>query len=241
MSAIRTLPHITKTFPEIKTAIDVNLVGWGGVWLKALKEIKQDIEILGLQPENQRIDKLLIDSNFIKKLDIETCSFKDIGRQFDIALSLNFLNKRDETKNKAHLKFLTQLSDIVLFSANNLRIDPGYWNFLFIQNGYECYDILRQKIWADPWVSDNFKQSIVLYVKETKREYLSQKGIFPQRVPSAFFTFNTVGTLLKKVSNAGKSKENENNERLHKYRKRYQRLVVVLSLLTALLCVLFII
>src|SRR5438552_12072354 len=80
-----------------------------------------------------------------------------LGRRFDVALSLEVAEHLPESCAQTFVENLCELADRVVFSAaipgqggrNHLNEQwPGYWFDIFRRCGYECYDVLRIKIWS---------------------------------------------------------------------------------------------
>ena len=108
----------------------------------------------------------------------------DLGRKFDLAISLEVVEHLPESSAKDFIASLVNLSDHVLFSAAiphqggvghvNLQwID--YWDSLFREHGYIGVDIVRRRIWDDKNIPTWYKQNTVLFVKENRFSELKLK------------------------------------------------------------------
>lgn len=146
LSAENMLPFIMDIFNP-KSVIDV---GCGvGSWLYVFKKLGVD-EILGLDGEWVSKEQLLIpEENFIAT-DLENP--KDINRKFDLAMSLEVAEHLSPSNARQFIKFLTDKSSVVLFSAaipgqggtNHVNEQwPEYWNEIFKEYGFQILDIIR--------------------------------------------------------------------------------------------------
>jgi len=72
------------------------------------------------------------------------------------------------------IKFLADLSDVVLFSAalpgqggvGHINEQPlSYWRSLFAKHGYVFYDAIRPQLWNDDRVAYWYRQNTVLAIK----------------------------------------------------------------------------
>lgn len=170
-SAKEILNLISKIIPNINSAVDV---GCGvGTWLKVWTEINPKVDIKGFDCNNLSENLLYIPRNKIDIKDLENLKFENINKKFDICHSLECAEHLYEKDAVSHIKLLTQLSDIVLFSAAapkqtgtnhyNER-EPEYWSKIFNSFGYNCYDPIRSKIWNNENISWWYRQNIMLFV-----------------------------------------------------------------------------
>jgi glycosyltransferase involved in cell wall biosynthesis len=228
MSAIRVLTLLKSFSQDISSAIDIDCQA--GIWLKAWLEInKNNQRILGLTADLSEQKEIFVPKETIKIVDIKNISFDDIGEHFDMALSLGSVRNLNGLQSCEHIKFLSQLSDMVLFSENTPlngqkkfdKRNADYWNYLFRQNGFVCFDVFRLKLWDDPWIAWQYRQNIVLYAKGSKIDALKEAGLKPVDAPAIYYYLDV--TLSK----------------LYQYRKYYQSLLY-LAILFFIVIVLFI-
>ena len=98
-----------------------------------------------------------------------------LHRKFDVALCLEVAEHLPKESAVNLVTTLTQLSDIIVFSAaipnqggqNHINEQwPAYWENIFAQHGYKMHDILRYKFWDNPNVFWWYKQNIFIAAKE---------------------------------------------------------------------------
>jgi glycosyltransferase involved in cell wall biosynthesis len=199
ISAIRILTLIKTYLPIENTILDINQNTH--LWQKALDIIRHCAEgvIAGADPQSHP---------------------KGRQQSLSLLLSIGQLTSLPEPTSITHIKQLTQTSPLILFSPQNpenvnissaIKKPPAFWSYQFRQNGFICFDILRQKIWDDPWVSKEYKQDILLYAKESAAQILLTQGLKPIDTPSTLYTQD----FIEALTDSGLKK-------LKKYRKYYQ-------------------
>jgi len=141
-------------------------VGCGtGTWLRAAIDLGAG-EILGIDGVPIAPEDLLFDARFFNNRDLTT--YFDLGRKFDVALCLEVAEHLDEQFAPTLIATLTRHSDYVVFSAacpnqpgqHHVNCQwPSFWQGLFNEHGFACYDDLRWKIWdnekIEPWYRQN--------------------------------------------------------------------------------------
>ncbi len=149
-------------------------VGCGdGRWLAAFWA-RGATTILGVDGPWTDMTRLLIPADQVAIHDL-TQPF-DLGRRFDMALSLEVAEHVDKTCSEAFVDNLVRHADVVLFGAA-IPFQGGfrhvnekwqsYWANLFDARGYATYDILRHRTWNDDGVHFWYKQNALLYVNRT--------------------------------------------------------------------------
>jgi hypothetical protein len=159
----------------------VDLGGGGGGWLKAFQEIgSQKISLID-HPCMQSQD-LLISSEYFIAVDLS----KEIPEPIkcDLSISTEFAEHIDYQMSEKIVDFLTQSSDVVLFSAaipgqggGGLHINeqrPSFWKNLFQERGYERVDAIRPQIIFDNTIPFWFRQNLYLYVE---KDYLKNSKL----------------------------------------------------------------
>ena len=145
-------------------------VGCGtGVWLSEFKNL--GCKVHGYDG-NEYYGLRNIDENEFTQINLtKNCTISDT---YDIAMSLEVAEHIPEEYSDNYLRILTGLSDVILFSAAipfqmgqghvNERY-PSYWVMRFKEYGYECIDIIRERIWNETKILHYYKQNILLFVK----------------------------------------------------------------------------
>ncbi|MEM6517246.1 MAG: methyltransferase domain-containing protein [Bacteroidota bacterium] len=151
-------------------------VGCGvGAWLEVWKEQPNILEVMGLDArfvhsEFMRVD---IDNEFVE-VDLNESLPK--LKRFDIAVCLEVAEHLKPERAESFVQDLTTLSNIILFSAaipgqeGTQHINEqflGYWIKIFLNHGYDCYDVIRPIIWNNKSVAWWFRQNTVLFIKNT--------------------------------------------------------------------------
>ncbi len=98
----------------------------------------------------------------------------DLGRSFDLAVSLEVGEHIPEAAATELVQTLTRHADVVVFSAAaplqggthhvNERW-PGYWTDLFAARGFVSIDVLRPRIWLDEQIAWYYRQNMFLAVR----------------------------------------------------------------------------
>lgn len=164
------LPFILEILNPINSILDV---GCGtGTWLKtALNLGIKDIQ--GLDGVAVSQEKLHISPENIQIHNLN--HYIDLNRKFDLAVCLEVAEHLPESAAKNIVKILTSHTEIVIFSAaipnqggqHHLNEQwPVFWQKLFSENNFYCYDILRNKFWDNKNIEWWYKQNIVIYAKK---------------------------------------------------------------------------
>lgn len=185
-SAQKIVGMLKSMLPKINSVCDI---GCGvGTWLKAWQELNENIDIIGVDGNTIKESSLYVKRNkiLIKNLeDIQSLSFP--RKSYDLVECLEVVEHLPEDKGQEFVKYLTNLSDLVLFSAaipkqggvNHINEKPlEYWNLYFKENNYVCFDILREKIWNDEDISWWYRQNLLIYAKKDSNiyRYLLEQG-----------------------------------------------------------------
>jgi len=99
----------------------------------------------------------------------------DLGRCFDLAISLEVAEHLPESAAGGFVESLVRHAEVVLFSAAipgqggeghlNERW-PAYWFELFARHGYRGFDCLRERFWLDDRVAWWYRQNSFLFLSE---------------------------------------------------------------------------
>jgi len=164
------LVELLKMFPHIKSAVDIGC-GPGG-WLAAIEQLGIK-EILGVDGPWVPQESLMIQPEMFVAHNLNE-SFP-LLRRYDLAISLEFAEHLLQERADAFVNFLTNTSDIILFSAaipmqggtNHYNEQwPSYWANLFRQYGFIFVDLLRWKFWNYENIPVWYRQNIFIIVKQ---------------------------------------------------------------------------
>lgn len=164
------LSPLFQTFSP-STVLDV---GCGhGAWLRVCKELGAD-EIQGVDGPWINQDSLVIPkSKFVAQ---ELDKPLDLGRRYDLVLSLEVAEHLPESAADTIIDSLVRHGDVVLFSAavpyqtGQGHINEqwqSYWALKFKDRGYSAIDSVRPAIWANNDVFWWLRQNIVFYMNDT--------------------------------------------------------------------------
>ena len=169
--ATKMLPFITN-FIRPRSVIDV---GCGeGSWLYVWKKFGVDF-IAGLDGDHVDKEQMVISEEDFYPVNLEERISTD--RRFDLAMTLEVAEHLTENRAESFVEDLTNLSDVVMFSAaipaqggeNHLNEQwQSYWAKKFLHYDYICIDCLRPKIWSDKSLSQHYRQNIFIYVKHSE-------------------------------------------------------------------------
>lgn len=96
----------------------------------------------------------------------------ELGRRFDLAISLEVGEHLLLENARIFVQGLCQAAETVLFSAaipgqgGRHHVNeqwPAYWAKLFEESGYHCYDVIRPKVWNNPRVLWYYAQNCLLF------------------------------------------------------------------------------
>jgi SAM-dependent methyltransferase len=167
-SARRLIPRLVSVLP-LRSVVDF---GCGeGAWLRAWSET--GASVMGVDGPYIDRDRLLIRPGEFHPADIAEPI--NLGRQFDLAQSLEVAEHLPSTKAKTFVDTLTAHGPLILFSAavpgqggeNHVNEQPlDYWRALFRKRGYLPIDYLRPLIIGEAAIQSWYRYNILLYVKE---------------------------------------------------------------------------
>lgn len=170
------VPLLIQRF-QPKSVIDV---GCGlGQWLEAFLRHQPSVCVLGIDGCHVPKDRLRIPVEHFMTVDLASHEIAkvDLGRRFDLAMSLEVAEHLREEHAESYVGFLTSLSDIILFSAaipgqtgeNHYNEQwPGYWAERFGRLGYVMLDDIRWEIWDQRQVSWWYRQNMFLVVHKSR-------------------------------------------------------------------------
>ena len=158
-----------------KSVIDVGcgLGTWAGIFEK------HGVDTYGV--DGQWVNAPDLQFNQLKFFPVDLKhSFKNrynaINRKFDMAMSVEVAEHLPKESAETFVKSLTELSDVVVFSAA-IPYQGGtdhineqfqdYWAKLFEKEGYIVLDPIRKKVWNNPAVSFFYAQNMLVYVRKT--------------------------------------------------------------------------
>lgn len=119
-----------------------------------------------------------------KTVDLE--NVVTLNRKFDIALCLEVAEHLPKECANNLVETLTQLSDIIIFSAavpnqggqNHVNEQwPSYWENIFEKYDFKMYDILRYRMWDNPNIFRWYKQNMFVVARKGLSEYIEALNV----------------------------------------------------------------
>lgn len=162
-------------FDLIRPASVVDMGCGNGAWLALFKECGVS-EIRGYDGDYVRKDMLVISEDEFTPFDLT--KKLPVERRYDMAMSLEVAEHLEERLADQFIANITELSDVVLFSASipgqggDGHINeqwPSYWRTKFENNGFTCCDCIRDHCWNMEDLDYYYRQNIVLYVKNDRK------------------------------------------------------------------------
>lgn len=153
-----------------KSVVDV---GCGtGTWLKIFEDNSIN-DVVGI--DGSYVDKSLLKINTDKFIEYDLEIFFKSEKKYDLAISLEVAEHLSEVSADIFIKTLTELSDIVVFSAaipnqggqNHINEqEPRYWIEKFESLEFKTFDILRPIFWDNKNIDWWYRQNILLFTKD---------------------------------------------------------------------------
>lgn len=148
-------------------------IGCGtGTWLAAIQDLGVQ-DFLGIDGVEIAPEELLIPRTRFRLQDLS--AEWNLGRSFELALCLEVGEHLPASAAKTLVDSITRHADHVIFSAAcpgqpgqhhvNCR-PPEYWQGIFNQNGFACFDDVRWAIWNDENVEPWYRQNIFSATKK---------------------------------------------------------------------------
>lgn len=170
-SARAVVPRIAEMV-QPRSVVDV---GCGiGVWLSGFVELGVT-DIIGVDGAYVPRDLLVIPQDRFRAADLTQPL--QLGRTFDVALSLEVAEHLPGEVAGAFVASLTSLAPVVIFSAA-IPIQGGrghvneqwqtYWARLFGEQGFVAVDAIRPEIWTCRDVDWWYRQNTIVYVREER-------------------------------------------------------------------------
>ena len=188
-------------------------IGCGsGHWLAAAAELGVT-DFLGVDGDWVNESQLGIPAKKFIAHDLSTPL--NLDRRFDLALSLEVAEHLSEAAAGTLVQNLCSAADTVVFSAaipgqgGRHHINeqwPAYWADLFHGCGYQCYDVLRPRIWNNPRIAWYYAQNCMIFSR-THVLSLGEAGqplslVHPTLWSAQIARMNSPGKLLESLPKA---------------------------------------
>jgi SAM-dependent methyltransferase len=179
--SLRSAFEVAKILGQYHTPTSLLDVGCGvGTWLKAFKETFPTVDFFGVDGAYVKEKDLVIPKEQFKGIDISETF--DLGRKFDLILSLEVGEHIDQRKAGSFVNNICRHGDFVLFSAaipgqgGTFHVNeqpPEYWADLFEQNGFVCVDFMRPLIWENKQIEYWYRQNMLVFIKPERLMQMS--------------------------------------------------------------------
>lgn len=163
---------VLKQITPVKSAIDI---GCGvGTWLSVLTDTHGVTVTQGHDGDWVERDLLEIPQDCFEPVLLSK-ELPAVTRRYDLAISLEVAEHLPSERAADFVKYLTELSDTVLFSAaipgqgGTGHVNeqwPKYWADLFLVHGYTTTAEIRPRIWDDDKIPFWYRQNTLLFTKE---------------------------------------------------------------------------
>jgi SAM-dependent methyltransferase len=209
-SAREILPMV---FDLLKPASIVDIGCGQGQWLATAMELGVD-DVLGVDGDWALRTKVEIPRE--KFLAHDLSMPLQFDRKFDLALALEVAEHLPASRARQFVQSLCEASDKVLFSAaipgqggrNHLNEQwPAYWAKLFAEFEFQCYDLVRPKIWNNPRVRWYYAQNCLLYARRGVLQPTASANpplalVHPELWVAQVARLNSPGKLLERLPKA---------------------------------------
>lgn len=174
-SAREILPYLIETFnPDSFVDVGAGYCNWAHT---ASELGVQDVAAVdGPWTDLSRI-KIPRDRFHVHELDRPL----DLGRRFDMALSLEVGEHIRTDASRTLVQSLCRASDLVVFGAATplqggfMHINEqwqSYWQTIFADEGYILFDLIRPKFWNNDHVIYYYRQNAFVYVKQDRSDLI---------------------------------------------------------------------
>lgn len=172
-----------------------------GGWLKAWQD-NGVADLQGLDGDYVNVDKLLIDKDFFKAVDISKPI--NLNKKFDIAQCIEVAEHLPQSSAATLVESLTRHAPLVIFSAappgqggrGHLNEQPyAYWRDLFAQHHFLMLDWIRPKLLGNYKVQPWYRYNIFIFANKalsntlpdnTIRFQVSNHGDIPDISPALY-------------------------------------------------------
>jgi SAM-dependent methyltransferase len=150
-------------------------VGCGtGTWLAEFRR-RGVSDILGI--DGPWIDRDVLEIPQERFLQRDLTTRLVLGRNFDLAISLEVGEHLPASAARGYVGSLTQLAPVVLFAAaipgqggmHHVNEQwPTYWTELFLEHAFQPVDIIRPPLWMNPRVAFWYRQNLVFFADRAR-------------------------------------------------------------------------
>lgn len=164
-----------KEMVQFNTTIDI---GAGvGAWTRAALDIGVE-DAIAVDGNYVDREQLLVERHMFFAADLEDIDFIEsisARGQRDLVISMEVAEHLHPHRASGFISEICALSNLILFSAavpgqggiNHINEQwPVYWTNLFEENGFLCFDLLRDKIWNDQQIDWWYAQNALIFARK---------------------------------------------------------------------------
>ncbi len=182
-SAREVVPYLLSILP-VQSVCDP---GCGvGTWLAAFRELGVE-ETLGIDGDYVSRDQLRIPADCFVPADLTEDWLPESvqERRFDLAISVGVAEHLPQSSARSFVRRLTQLSDLVLFSAalpkqggtNHVNEQwPSYWIDIFADYGFQRIDCMRAPFWRNQRIDLCYRNNMFVFADSSALECFPKLG-----------------------------------------------------------------
>ncbi len=157
-------------------------------------------EWLSVLPSMDVMDYVGVDGNWSPCVNypwfnaMDLCKPVDLGRKFDLAISVEVAEHLPESAAETFVETLCRHSNRILFSAaipcqtgtDHINLQwPTYWSSLFRKHGFGCSDVMRLALWENMNVEWWYRQNL-LYVTKSNASHEPMRLVHPELLQHVF-------------------------------------------------------
>jgi SAM-dependent methyltransferase len=129
---------------------------------------------MGVDGDWVRPEQLVVAPEKFRAVDLRTITAGAIGKSFDLATSFEVAEHLPPDRSDGFVELLTSLAPAVAFSAaipgqggtDHINEQwPSAWAARFVARGFDCYDLVRPRVWIDEDVEWWYRQNILVFVR----------------------------------------------------------------------------
>ncbi|CAA0125658.1 Ubiquinone biosynthesis O-methyltransferase [BD1-7 clade bacterium] len=148
-----------------------------GIWLCEAQK-KGVSKIYGIDGPWVPVEHLKIEQDdFWTKDIVDILNQKvSLDSKFDMTICIELAEHLPENKSDDLIEFLTNPTDVVLFSAavkgqggtgHVNENTQSYWQKKFDNAGFDAFDVVRPEVWTSPEVNMIYKQNMIVYARRS--------------------------------------------------------------------------
>lgn len=153
-----------------------------GAWLAAFQELGVE-RIDGVDPGHALDDQLFVPRERLQRRTLDRPI--ELEGRWDLAICLEVGEHLPATASRTLVNNIVTHADVALFSAaipgqgGTHHINeqwPSYWNGLFEEVGFRCFDIIRPVVWQNESIGWWYRQNLLIFAASDAAAALEEAG-----------------------------------------------------------------